>query len=125
MLSVSIDKGVENPLTDVNKAIYEKLEANLRTAAAVSGTKIEPQNDKDLNKFTFQAAMRAALTGKVEGIVKEMDQEARNEARYTGQTYKGIAIPASILTRTWLTAEVGTLDILKISCTIAFSSSPE
>tara|TARA_R100001244_G_scaffold121245_1_gene90876 strand:+ start:3992 stop:5212 length:1221 start_codon:yes stop_codon:yes gene_type:complete len=88
----------------------EKLEANLRTAAAVSGTKIEPQNDKDLNKFTFQAAMRAALTGKVEGIVKEMDQEARNEARYTGQTYKGIAIPASILTRTWLTAESNSVD---------------
>ena len=33
-----------------------------------------------------------------------MDQEARNEARYTGQSFKGIAIPSSVLTR----AAVGT-----------------
>lgn len=95
---------------DVEITRAEKLEANLRTAAAVSGAKVEPTNDKDLSKFTFQAAMRAALTGKVEGIVKEMDQEARNESRYTGQTYKGVGIPASILTRTWLTADANSTD---------------
>ena len=39
--------------------------------------------------------MKAAYSGTLTGLVKEMDQEARNEARYTGQMYKGIAIPNS------------------------------
>jgi hypothetical protein len=41
--------------------------------------------------------MKAAYSGTLTGLVKEMDQEARNEARYTGQMYKGIAIPSSVL----------------------------
>ena len=48
--------------------------------------------------------MSAAYSGRLEGVVKEMDQEARNEARYTGQSFKGIAIPSAVLTR----AQVGT-----------------
>ena len=43
--------------------------------------------------------MKAAYSGRLDGLVAEMDQEARNEARYTGQSFKGIAIPSSILTR--------------------------
>ena len=82
----------------------EKMEKTMRTAAAVSGEKVSKSVDKDLEKFTFQAAMRAAYTGKVEGIVKEMDQEARNESRYTGQSYKGIGIPSSVLSRAWATS---------------------
>jgi len=91
---------------DVKIERAEKTEAALRNAAKVSGASVSTKTDKDLNKFTFQGAMRAAYTGEVEGIVKEMDQEARLESRYTGQTYKGIGIPSSVLTRAWDTDSV-------------------
>ena len=85
---------------DVKIERAEKAEKALRTAAMVSGTKVEAKEDKDLGKFSFQEAMRQAYTGNLSGIVKEMDQEARSKAHYTGQTFRGLAIPASILTRT-------------------------
>ena len=81
----------------------EKMETIKRNAAVVSGVTAKKE-DKDLEKFTFQAAMRAAYTGRMEGIVKEMDQEARNESRYTGQNYRGVGIPSSVLTRAWSTS---------------------
>ena len=81
----------------------EKMETIKRNAAVVSGVSASTKKDKDLDKFTFQAAMRAAYTGRMEGIIKEMDAEARNESRYTGQTYRGIGIPSSVLTRAWST----------------------
>ena len=89
---------------DVKIKRAEKAEEALKTAARVSGTKFESKEDKDLERFTFQGAIRAAYSGNVSGIYKEMDQEARNEARYTGQTYKGVAVPSSILTRAWATS---------------------
>ena len=82
----------------------EKLEKTLRESAKISGVAVEPKADKDLEKFTFQGAMRAAFSGNVSGIYKEMDQEARSQARYTGQVYKGVGIPSSILTRAWATS---------------------
>tara|TARA_R100001594_G_scaffold94682_2_gene128925 strand:+ start:373 stop:1596 length:1224 start_codon:yes stop_codon:yes gene_type:complete len=90
---------------DVQIKRTEKMEAELRTAAAVSGSTIAtPNTDKDLGKFTFQGAIRAAYTGKVDGIYKEMHEEAVNESRYTGNAVKGFGIPSSILTRAWSTA---------------------
>ena len=89
---------------DVKIERSEKMEKSLRDAAKVTGVVVEPKKDKDVETFTFQEAMRQAYTGNLSGIVKEMDQEARNEARYTGQNFKGIAIPSMILTR----AAVGT-----------------
>jgi len=50
---------------------------------------------KELAEFSFQEAMRQAYTGKLEGLVKEMDQEARRE--HNGQMFRGIAIPSSVL----------------------------
>jgi len=79
----------------------EKLEKTLRESAKISGVAVEPKADKDLEKFTFQGAMRAAFSGNVSGIYKEMDQEARSQARYTGQSFKGVGIPSSVLTRAW------------------------
>ena len=78
----------------------EKLETVKRNAAVVSGATATKKEDKDLSRFTFQEAMRQAYTGHLSGIVKEMDQEARSRAHYTGQTFRGLGIPASILTRT-------------------------
>lgn len=76
----------------------EKMETIKRNAAVVSGvtsTKVE----KEVRDYSFQDALAQAANGRIEGLVKEMDQEARNESRYTGQSYKGIAIPSSVLTR--------------------------
>ena len=94
--------------TEITKA--EKLEKTLRDAALISGVAVEAKADKDLEKFTFQAAMRAAYTGKLEGVIKEMDQEARSRAHYTGQTFRGLAIPASILTEKRIAAETAAVN---------------
>ena len=88
---------------DIKIERAEKMETIKRNAAVVTGVTAKKE-DKDLEKFTFQAAMRAAYTGRMEGIVKEMDQEARNESRYTGQSFRGIGIPSSVLTRAWATS---------------------
>ena len=81
----------------------EKLETIKRNSAVVSGV-VSTNVPKEVEDYSFQSAMRAAYTGNVEGLVKEMDQEARSNARNTGQTFRGLAIPSTILTR----AAVGT-----------------
>ena len=93
----------------------DKLEKTLRESAKISGVAVEPKADKDLEKFTFQGAMRAAFSGNVSGIYKEMDQEARNESRYTGQTYKGVGIPSSILTRAWATSSTNSVETMSFT----------
>jgi HK97 family phage major capsid protein len=82
-------------------ASFEALQAN---KAAKSEPVAEENTPKEIREFSFAKAMEQAASGRLEGLVKEMDQEARNEARYTGQSFKGIGIPASVLTR----AAVGT-----------------
>ena len=72
---------------------FEKLQA---TKAVKEVTENTPSEVRD---YSFQDAMNQAATGRLEGLVKEMDAEARLEARYTGQSFKGIGIPASVLTR--------------------------
>ena len=76
----------------------EKMETIKRNAAVVSGV-TATKKDKDIEKFSFQAAARAAYSGNMEGIVKEMHEEAVNECRYTGGSVKGIGIPSSVLKR--------------------------
>ena len=98
----------------------EKVEKELRNAAKVSGAKVSTKTDKDLEKFTFTGAMRAAYTGELSGIYKEMDQEARSESRYTGQVYKGVGIPSSILTR----ATTSTDDVNEVT-TMSFTDQLE
>ena len=80
---------------------FEKLQA---TKAVKEVTENTPNEIRD---YSFQDAMNQAATGRLEGLVKEMDQEARNEARYTGQSFKGIAIPSSILTRAAVATAAG------------------
>ena len=80
---------------------FEKLQA---TKAVKEVTENTPNEIRD---YSFQDAMNQAATGRLEGLVKEMDQEARNEARYTGQSFKGIAIPSSILTRAAVATSAG------------------
>ena len=82
-------------------ASFEALQAS---KASKSNEVTEEKTPSEIRNYSFQDAMKAAYSGRMEGLIKEMDQEARNEARYTGQSFKGIAIPSSILTR----AAVGT-----------------
>lgn len=85
-----------------------KRAASFEALQASKASKVEPVQEentpKEIREYSFQEAMKAAYTGRLEGLIAEMDQEARNEARYTGQSFKGIAIPSSVLTR----AQVGT-----------------
>jgi len=80
---------------------FEKLQA---TKAVKEVTENTP---KEIRDYSFQEAMNQAATGRLSGLVKEMDQEARNEARYTGQSFKGIAIPSTILTRAAVATAAG------------------
>ena len=80
---------------------FEKLQATKAVKEVTENTPSEVRN------YSFQDAMHQAATGRLEGLVKEMDQEARNEARYTGQSFKGIAIPSSILTRAAVATAAG------------------
>lgn len=97
----------------------EKMETIKRNAAVVSGV-TSNKIEKEIEDYSFQSAMRAAYTGQVEGLVKEMDQEARSNAKYTGQTFKGLAIPSTILTR----AAVGT-DAVNATQTMSFTDQLE
>ena len=80
---------------------FEKLQA---TKAVKEVTENTPSEVRD---YSFQDAMNQAATGRLSGLVKEMDEEARAEARYTGQSFKGIAIPSTILTRAAVATAAG------------------
>jgi HK97 family phage major capsid protein len=80
---------------DVEIKRAERMENEMRVAASVGGSTVSTTVDKDKRSYSFQDAMKQAVNGKLEGLVKEMDQEARNETPH--QTYRGVAIPHSIL----------------------------
>ena len=87
-----LDNGIKD-----TKSRIERLERALELSkvAPVSHSIQDPATDKDLRKFSFGALAKAAYTGKVDGIIKEMDAEARMEA--PNQLYRGIAVPAKVL----------------------------
>ena len=87
---------VDNLDTKIERA--EKMETIKRNSAVFSGTETK-KVEKEFRNYSFQDAFAQAATGRLSGLVKEMDQEARSEARYTGQSYKGIGIPSKVLTR--------------------------
>lgn len=102
--SIEVDnalKSIEDLDVKIERA--EKIEKELRNAAASVGTPVSNNVEKEMRDYSFQDAISQAKTGVLSGLVKEMDQEARNEAKYTGQNYRGIAIPASVLTRAAVT----------------------
>ena len=72
----------------------EKLNAEIASAPVSFGTQ-NVSESKELRDFSFVDAFNAAKSGRVEGLVKEMDQEARNEN--PTQNFKGVAIPYSAL----------------------------
>jgi len=80
---------------DVKIKRAERAEEALKTAALVSGTKIEVKEAKEVGSYSFQDAIKQAISGRMSGLVKEMDSEARNENPY--QSFRGIAVPRSVL----------------------------
>ena len=86
---------------DVQIKRAERMEAEMRNAAAVSGATIVKETPKEMRDYSFQDAIKQAVNGNLEGLVKEMDQEARNENPH--QSYRGVAIPHSILSRAAVT----------------------
>ena len=72
----------------------EKLNAEI----ASNPVSFETQNvsdSKEVRDYSFVEAAKAATSGRVSGLIKEMDEEARSENR--NQEFKGIAIPYSVL----------------------------
>ena len=92
--------GFDSTIKDLDKKIErsERME-KLNASIASKSTSTVSKESKEIRDYSFQDAMKQAYTGRMEGLVKEMDQEARNEAKYTGQSFRGIAIPSSVLTR--------------------------
>ncbi len=80
---------------DVEIKRAERMENEMRIAASVGGASVSKNIPKEKREYSFQDAMAQAVSGKMEGLVKEMDQEARNETPH--QMYRGVAIPHSIL----------------------------
>ena len=80
---------------DANIVRAEKLETIKRNAAVVSGVVSSNEAPKEMKNYSFQDAMKQAVSGKLDGLVKEMDQEARREN--PSQVFRGIAIPSSVL----------------------------
>ena len=85
-----------------------KLEAMRAEQAAAkvagSGVQIENKEDREVAKaFTFGDAVRAAFSGKMDGVVREMHQEGEMEMARVGQSSNGIVIPSKILNRAAIT----------------------
>ena len=83
--------------TQIERA--ERTEKALRASAKVAGGTVvdSTKESKELRDYSFQDAIASAKSGTMSGLVKEMDQEARNESLYTGQNYRGVGIPSSVL----------------------------
>ncbi len=106
--SIEVDNTL-NKIDELDAQIKraERLEKELRISASVSGGKVNDNTPKEMRNYSFQDAMKAAVSGKMEGLVKEMDQEARREN--PGQIYKGVGIPHSVLsTRAAVTGAAST-----------------
>ena len=109
---VNSAKTEERDLTDAEQTQFdelnnkaEKLNAdaqrsltweNMQKEKVASDLRSEVKDTpKEFKSYSFQEAMRQAYRGKLEGLVAEMDQEARSEN--PNQSFRGIAIPQSIL----------------------------
>ena len=72
----------------------EKLNAEI-ASNPVSFETQKVSDSKEVRDYSFIEAAKAATSGRVSGLIKEMDQEARSENR--NQEFKGVAIPYSVL----------------------------
>jgi len=84
-------------IADINKNIEraEKLESMKASMAASSGVDLAPKVSKEESEYRFTDAVKAAYTGRMDGLVKEMDQEARLQE--PNRLIRGVAIPMNVL----------------------------
>ena len=85
----------DSTIKDLDKKIdrSERLEELNKTI--VTKSTISIKKTKELRDYSFQDAMKQAVSGRMEGLVKEMDEEARRENPY--QNFRGIGVPRSVL----------------------------
>ena len=98
--------GFDSEIKKLDKNIErcERMESLSATIASKSTSTVTIKETKELRDYSFQDAMKQAVSGRMEGLVKEMDAEARAENPY--QNFRGVAIPRSVLEyRQALTAE--------------------
>jgi HK97 family phage major capsid protein len=89
----------EKQATDYGARV-ERLERSMDLSKSpVTPVTFETQNvgktDKDLKRFSFTAAATAAYNGQMDGLVREMHQEARNENK--SRLFRGVGIPSIVL----------------------------
>ena len=95
---VSYDAKIEN-IDKLKKDIemverQEKLNAEI--AANVAATPVnEP---KEIRDYSFFKAIQGSLNGNLDGVEREMHEEAMNEARSAGRSINGLGIPCLLYT---------------------------
>ena len=99
---LTTEEGVEfdsktSKIEDINKNIEraEKLESMKASMAASSGVDLSPKVSKEESEYRFTDAVKAAYTGRMSGLVKEMDTEARLQE--PNRLIRGVAIPMNVL----------------------------
>tara|TARA_R100001163_G_scaffold58975_1_gene47510 strand:- start:3820 stop:5058 length:1239 start_codon:yes stop_codon:yes gene_type:complete len=86
----SIDKLAKNIETVERQ---EKLNAEIASKASTQA----PSNEKEVRNFSFFKAVNDFTNGKLDGVEREMHEEAVNEARSAGRTINGLGIPSFML----------------------------
>lgn len=111
----SLNEKVEELNKTITRAVsFENLKAD-------KAVKEERNTPKEMKDYSFQEAMRQAYNGRLEGLVAEMDQEARIQS--PNQSFRGIAIPASVLeTRTVVTGNVNATEVMSFTDQLIASS---
>ncbi len=89
----SLSAKIDSINTNIERA--EKLESLNASLAATSGVDLTPKVSKEVSEYRFTDAVKAAYTGRMEGLVKEMDQESRLQE--PNRLLRGVAIPMSVL----------------------------
>lgn len=80
---------------NINIERAEKLESLNASMAATSGVDLSPKTPKEVSEYRFTDAVKAAYTGRMDGLIKEMDQESRLQE--PNRLLRGVAIPMSVL----------------------------
>lgn len=99
---------LDTEISDLDAAIAraEKVEAAEKRLAAQKlrdksrDSEFSKSDEKRMANYSLHSAVKSQLRGQsLQGFEKEMDEEARNEARYAGKSIEGIGIPTSVAVR--------------------------
>lgn len=78
--------------------VLRKLEAG-HTPLHRDPESLSKQEKKDVQRFSFLKAIDGKLTGTLDGVEREMHQEAVKEARAAGHSVSGLGVPFFLLNR--------------------------